>query len=93
MIIPKKVKIGGIIYSVKVLPHWDDRGDADGMLSLDSDTGNTIYIGSELTKQAQEVTFFHEVLHAMNSTMNHEFLDSLAEQLYQVLHDNGLLKG
>jgi hypothetical protein len=43
---------------------------------------------SKLSPEAQAVTFLHEVLHAMNSTMDHTFLESLAEQIYQFLHEN-----
>jgi Zn-dependent peptidase ImmA (M78 family) len=51
-----------------------------------------IYIGAELTDEAQVVTLIHEILHVCNATMDHEFLDSLAEQLGQVFIENNLLK-
>jgi hypothetical protein len=34
----------------------------------------------------------HEAMHFMNSSLNHALLDSLAEQIYQVLADNKLLR-
>lgn len=88
MTIPKKVKIGGIVYAVKVTDDWLDRGEADGQVIYDQDRGNVIYIGDWLSPEAQAVTFIHEALHCMNSTMDHAFLDSLSEQLYQFLKDN-----
>lgn len=94
MIIPDSVKIGGIVYAVIVAKTWPGRieGQHDGECFYSSSQGNVIYLGAELSPEAQEVTFLHEALHAMNATMDHEFLDSLAEQLYQFLSDNKLLK-
>lgn len=92
MKIPKQLKIGGTTYKVIVVEDWFGRDDADGQMFNDVDMGNCIYIASHLTDEAKAVTLIHEALHCMNSTMNHEFLDSLAEQLYQMFSDNGLLK-
>lgn len=94
MVIPKQVKIGGVTYKVILAEEWPGRkaGDHDGECFYDRSNGNVIYIGSELTQEAQEITFIHEALHCINSTMDHEFLDSLAEQLYQFLSDNKLLQ-
>lgn len=92
MIIPKKVKIGAITYQVRIQNSWFERGDVDGETFYNEPEGNVIYIFSGLSREAQEATFIHEALHCMNSTVNHEFLDSLAEQLYQFLSDNKLLK-
>lgn len=92
MVIPKSVKIGGIRYSVRLEYDWQGRDGADGELFYSNSYGNTIFIGKELTRQAQETTFIHEALHAMNATVDHEFLDSLAEQLYQFFSDNKLFK-
>jgi len=89
MKIPKQVKVGGIWYKVKMVKGLKEQISADGEYSP---IENTISIDSEISKEAQVVTFIHEILHACNSTMNHEFLDSLAEQLYQVFHDNHLIK-
>lgn len=92
MTIPKKVKIGGILYYVSITSDWPGKNDSDGECCFTKKTGNIIFINSELTQEAQELTFMHECLHAMNSTMDHEFLDSLAQQLYAFNVDNGLWK-
>jgi hypothetical protein len=89
MKIPKRLKVGAITYRVVQAKDWLDRNDADGM--VDAKT-NTIYIQSELSPAFKDVTLIHEALHCINSTMNHEFLDSLSEQLYQVFSDNNLLR-
>ena len=93
MIIPSSAKIGGIVYKVVISETWPGRvkGEHDGECFYDQENGNTICIGAELSQEAQEITFIHEALHAMNATMDHEFLDSLAEQLYQFLSDNRLI--
>lgn len=92
MEIPPEVKIGGVVYAVHVTEDWLGRGDADGQKFYDVEMGNAIYIASHLSKEAKEVTFLHEVMHCMNTTIDHTFLDSFAEQWYQFLVDNELLR-
>lgn len=88
MKIPKKLKIGGHI--VKII-------EKEGF-NIDSDCGefeismNTITIRKDLPKDQKEATLIHEIFHVCNTTLDHELLDSLAEQVYQVFKDNGLLK-
>ena len=91
MKIPKRVKIGGHIYKI-VLKDWDEEKDDDYVDGLVSDQKGTIELNRNLKQTAVECTFIHEMLHCMNTTLNHELLDSLAEQIYQALHDNKLLK-
>lgn len=93
MQIPKRVKVGGVWYDVIIADEWHGGGgiEFDGETVQDQEHGNVIYIASYLSQEAQEETFFHEILHALNSTMDHEFLDSLSEQLYQVFKDNNLM--
>jgi hypothetical protein len=91
MKIPKKLKIGGHMVTVDSTKNL--RG-VDG----DWDSGkNLIRISADLAKSQKEVTLFHEVFHALNATMSeqqsgHNFLESFAQQVYQVLADNKLLK-
>ena len=94
MLIPKFVKIGAIKYKVIVTEKWEGRakGDFDGEIFYDREHGHVIYIGAELTDEAQIITFIHEIMHALNATLDHVALDSLAEQLGQVLIENKLLK-
>lgn len=92
MIIPSTVKIGAMVYKVIVAQDWPGRDACDGELLYDAKKGNLLYIGADLSQQAKEITFIHEALHAMNSTIDHEFLDSFSEQLYQFLYDNHLLR-
>lgn len=90
--IPKSVKIGGINYEVRIADEWPDHDCSDGEVFNDTKVGNVIYIRATLSDEAKIITLIHEGMHAMNSTINHEFLDSFAEQIYQFLSDNNLLK-
>jgi hypothetical protein len=92
MKIPKRVKIGAIYYKVKIVKEWGGYDGADAQTFYDKPHGNIIYLNSELTQSAMEIAFIHEAYHCMNSTMNHEFLDSLSEQTYSFLIENDLLK-
>lgn len=85
--IPKKIKIGGITYKVIITDTWPGRSDEDARRFYDVELGNTIYIASHLSQEAKEISFIHEAFHCMNSTMNHEFLDSFAEQTYAFLKE------
>ena len=88
----KTIKVGGHEYTVVVKP-IDKDGD---LASCDYNTA-TITIDQTITVQTiRESAFLHEIMHACNSTFGYEgiehgLLDSLAEQLYQVLKDNNLL--
>ena len=91
MRLPKKLKIGGHVFTV------------DASKELDNSNGETDYkknlisICKTITKDQQESTLIHEIFHCVNTTFcdkdtSHILLDSLAEQLYQVLSDNKLLR-
>lgn len=88
MKIPKFVKVGGINYEVRFAEEWPDHDCADGEVFNDIKIGNVIFIRESLSDEAKMITLIHEGMHAMNSTINHEFLDSFAEQMYQFLSDN-----
>lgn len=93
MKIPNKLKIGGHVYTIEFVKKEDLKGLADEMdcgMTLVGE--NRILIDGGQKKSQQEETLFHELLHALNGTMNHDFLASLAQQLHQVFSDNKLLK-
>lgn len=90
MRIPKQIKVGGHIIKIDMAKKLEVCGEfirRKNLLRLDVD----------LPQSQKEVTFFHELFHAINvqfgeSNTEHALLDSFAEQLYQVLKDNKLLR-
>ena len=90
MQIPSSLKIGGHRFKVdksKVLQ--GDNGETDVGICV-------IRISKDLTQSQQEATLIHELFHAINPTLDNEHLghaliDSLAEQIYQILKDNKLI--
>lgn len=90
MRIPKTLKIGGHTVKVEIKKLENDCGFYDNRRGL-------IVIDSEMPRTLKESTLLHEIIHVLNSTLSekeigHMFQDSLAEQLYQVLSENGFLK-
>lgn len=77
------LKIGGHKVKLVVEPLKHDTGEFDY-------ANNTITIDRNVSPSMQQSTLLHEAMHGMNTTVNHEFLDSLAEQLFQFLVDNDL---
>lgn len=90
MKIPQRVQIGGTSFEVKIVDKWPDGADADGECYYNQETGDVLFIKESLSEDAKGITFLHEAMHAMNSTMNHEFLDSFAQQMYAFLKLNKL---
>lgn len=94
MTIPKKLKIGGLIYDVIL----KDRNKECGV----SHYGTTdpslmkIWIHSGISKQQQESTLIYEILEAINHNwelrLEHQQISQLETSLYQVLKDNNLWK-
>ena len=89
---PKQLKIGGHIIKVKFVEFDDDRcGEFDTYK-------NEISICKNLAQSQKEVTLLHEIIHALNSTldadndMGHIFIESLSQQLFQVIKDNKLFR-
>ena len=88
MKIPNKLKIGGHIFEVRLTDDIDDCGNTDVM-------GNVLRLNKKLPPDQQGATLLHEIMGACNTTMHdkqHELLDSLAEQMFQVLADNNMLR-
>lgn len=86
--IPSRVKIGGHWIDV-VFEHLENQN-----ANFDWEL-NRITISDRLTPDNAESAFIHECLHAMNSSwgdgdFGHALLDSLAEQIYQLLSDNDI---
>ena len=79
--LPKRFKLAGADWKVVKTDHIFDLGRTD------SDT-QTIYISTKQTPQAQELTFSHELVHAILFTMgerdhDERFVEGFAQLLYQ----------
>lgn len=87
--LPKKLKIGGHIVKVRLVPLEDKCGEWDSYR-------NEININDAHPASQKSAALLHEIFHACNPTfgseqLSHSLLDSLSEQLYQVLSDNNLI--
>lgn len=84
---PCHLKVGG--HTIKVV--LEDLKNDFGVFSPET---NTITIDKSLPENQRKVTLLHEILHVLNSEFGkgtpHIFIESLAQQMYQVLHDNRL---
>ena len=87
MKIPKKIKIGGHIYTIKMV----DGEDIDNDAGEQNRSRNIIKIRKDLPQTQIEETLIHEILHACNNGLKEEVIDGLAVTLYQVLKDAKLL--
>ena len=91
MKIPKQLKIGGHI--VKIIINQE----LDGKNGETNWKNNEIKICKTIPQSQKEATLIHEIFHILNTTIgenpdHHALIDSLSEQIYQVLSDNKLLK-
>jgi len=79
--LPKRIKVYTIWYKVE-----EKRlNNRCGEIIFDD---NTIYIDSELPLNQQWSTFWHEVIHAINITLDENIVEPLAQGINQVIQDN-----
>ncbi len=87
MNIPKKLKIGAIWWEVKEVEAHEI--DCDGATSGDqSEFTQTIRIAKTLTPEMKQLVLLHEILHCIDSELDHDLVDLLATSLHQVLSEN-----
>ena len=88
MRIPKKIKVGGHIYKILLVDRnsFDENGIGEYLVEK-----NIIKISKDLPQNQRELTFFHEVLHALNNQLEEKDVEFLAQGIYQVLSDNKML--
>lgn len=82
MKIPDKIKINGITYTVRK-QLLNDFGNFDAKRKL-------IIIADDLNDDVEELTLWHEMLHAANYEMSEMEVESLAQQIVQIIRDNKL---
>lgn len=95
--IPEKIKVGGHIIEVQVTEFRIQLDINDGEITDRNADGfwdprfNRIYINPRLPKNQQGVTLIHEILHVIDSDLEHETVEYIAQDIYQVIKDNNLL--
>ena len=102
MDIPKKIKVGGKIYTIDFPYKFKERGDLQGqcdstldIIRIGADDG----CGNRRSFSSIVITLIHELLHAIDYDTGHKIfienenaLEGLSHGIYQVLVDNGFLK-
>lgn len=90
MRIPEKVKVGGVTFTVEEVEQISSMPERVGEI-------NTAYTRIQLRKsqsrQSMEVGFMHELVHGCmyalgKNDQSEEFVEGLAQMLYQVIVDN-----
>ena len=100
MKIPKKLKIGGFTWNVKL---ESSTTSEQGLFGATHFPSQTIYIQPDITPQKQEHTLIHEVLHAIfwqnglprimaDDKQEEMIINSVSFGIHAFLKDNGLLK-
>lgn len=95
MKIPKKIKIAGYNYDIKMIK---DRGKEQGSENPASiyTRHQVIWIDVNQAKEQQESSLFHEIIEAIDFIyelkLEHNKISCLETGLYQVLKDNKFIK-
>lgn len=89
MQIPKKIKIGGLIFKVELHENLTTGLGSYGQMRP---ADMKIVIDSTIAKPMQESTFLHEIIEVINTNlelgMEHKIISALEAGLYQVIKDN-----
>lgn len=96
MIKPRKLKIGGHIFTIKYVDKFEASLEEDlGSCDRDSST-LVINTNSRISESQRESTLIHEILEAINDIydvgLEHRQIQLLESTLYQIFVDNNLLK-
>jgi hypothetical protein len=97
MVIPNKVKIGGITYDVVQMPageYLKPDGNVWGEIFYHK---AAIFLESNVADEYKEQCFVHELIHGILNAMgrtdlrsDEQFVEPFSQVLYQVLKDNKL---
>ena len=93
MKIPKRIKVGGVIYKVKQVKKINRIDENHGKtVGLWNSEKAVIYLDKNLEKQMKEQCFIHELFHALFDhcaiEQNEDKVDLLSTALYMVIKDN-----
>lgn len=87
MIVPKKLKIGGIPIAIK----FRDALDNPNGFGCFEASKNLISLRAGNPPNQIEVTLLHEIIHALNCNIPELEVEYLAQGIYQVIIDNNLI--
>lgn len=97
MKIPSKVKIGVMEYEIRECEKIPGPGNDSDLACVEYDKGIIWIAKANQNDQVKQLSFLHEVIHAMLAEIGEEklrkderFMDLMARQLYVFLNDNGL---
>lgn len=79
----KQIKIGGLVYKIEYK-------DLEESLGRTEYAKQIIQIYNKQTKEQQEATLIHEILHCVNNQRSEPEVEALAQSLYQIIKDNKL---
>ena len=90
MRIPKKLKIGGMVYTVEIT---DNLNSGSNNSSAEISYRDLIIRVCPMARARMESSFLHEVIHGMADAMgfvehDEKLVDALSQMLYQVIQDN-----
>lgn len=95
MKIPKKIKIGNLIYRIEDLSEADE----DDYFGRSYCFKQYIKLSKQLTQECKEETLFHELVHLIleqggfkEESKDEKLTTTIGNGFYQVLKDNKLLK-
>jgi len=83
MLIPEKLKVGGLIYDIKIVGEDLLRAEAG-----DITTNKKLIRILQADDDFMFITLLHEIFHALNMEMPEERIEFLAQGLFQVMVDN-----
>jgi hypothetical protein len=90
MQIPKKIKIGGRLYSIFIVSEDDFDDKSAGEIATDKGWIKIV----QGQKSFIEQTLLHELFHAINTQLSEETIEFLAQAWYQIMIDNpGIFRG
>lgn len=80
MKIPKKVKIGGIVFKINYVQDFQKLGETD--------LAKKIITIKQMEPEAMQQTFLHELFHAINSEIGEVEVEFLCQMFYAIVVDN-----
>jgi hypothetical protein len=102
MKIPKKLKVGGLIYEVKESEEVTYEGAVWGSTHF---SNQKIFLEPNEKQQKKEEAFLHEIIHIclfycglskrlkrLDENLEEDLVIAISNQLYQILKDNNLLR-